>query len=229
MKKIFWGVLSAALLTASLAGCASKPSETEILSALESGTLTTEDAMDKGYVTNEWVSEYLEETSIPASDKLSVNLMGAFKTKDKNGAEFSFAPSEMPILFLFADPENSESLANIQRTETAYGDIQSAGGDVVLVLLGEDVPEALTDSQLPTIFYNEDIKNQLGSNQDMIDGNAFSASWNIKGSFITAWYRTLEKDNLPQTVTDLLNTFAQKSTDETERDAGAPVPAGTVG
>lgn len=226
MKKKMYGLLAAVMMTSLMTACASKPSEEDVRSALKNGTLTVEDAVDKGYVTDEWAAEYIEGQSVEAKDKFSVNLLGAFTTQDVTGAEFTFTPSDTPVLFAFADPEDGESLAKIQAIENDYEDIKAAGGDVILVLMGEKAPEELADGTIPTIFYTDDIKNQLGSNQEMIDGNPFSSSWNMKGSFITAWYRSLDQADLPQTAKDLLDAFGQEASGDGEE---VLAPAGMVG
>lgn len=211
MKRIICSALAALMVTSLMVGCSGKPSEEEVRSAIENGTLTVDDAVKKGYVTDEWVAEYTEERSVTASNKFSVNLLDAFTTQDINGEEFTFTPSDKPVLFVFADPADSNSLTEIQIIEEVYDEIKSAGGDVVLALMGETVPNELTDCSLPTIFYTDDIRTLLGNNTEMIDGNAFSASWNMKGSFITAWYRTLDKSGLAQTAKDLLDSFGESA------------------
>lgn len=224
MKKIIYSVLAAAMMTSLVVGCAKKPSEDEVRSAIESGTLTLEDAVEKGYVTDDWADAFTQERVVPASDKFSVNRMEAFTAEDVHGEEFSFTPGDMPVLFAFADPDAPESLAKIQTVADVYEEIKAAGGDVVLILTGETVPDALADSALPTIFYTDEIQKQLGSNTEMIDGKDFTASWVMKGSFITAWYGTLEAADLPKTAKDLLDSFTTPAS-ELEQTQGTAIPA----
>lgn len=56
----------AALLTLSLAACGEKaPSLEEVEQAIEAGTLTVEDAQDKGWVDQAWVDDYWERARYP--------------------------------------------------------------------------------------------------------------------------------------------------------------------
>jgi len=56
----------------SLAACGTqKPSLDEVKQAIAEGTVTLEDAVGKGWVTQEWADEYLEENSVPAADTTS--------------------------------------------------------------------------------------------------------------------------------------------------------------
>ncbi|MFQ7401121.1 MAG: hypothetical protein ACLRNW_25580 [Neglectibacter sp.] len=56
----------AALLTLSLAACGEKaPSLEEVEQAIEAGTLTMEDALDKGWVDQAWVDDYWEARTVP--------------------------------------------------------------------------------------------------------------------------------------------------------------------
>lgn len=64
----------AALLTLSLAACGEKaPSLEEVEQAIEAGTLTVEDAQDKGWVDQAWVDGYWEARTVPAVDKIEIN------------------------------------------------------------------------------------------------------------------------------------------------------------
>ena len=64
----------AALLTLSLAACGEKaPSLEEVEQAIEAGTLTVEDAQDKGWVDQAWVDDYWEARTVPAVDKIEIN------------------------------------------------------------------------------------------------------------------------------------------------------------
>ena len=58
----------AAAMTLSLAACGEKaPSLEEVEQAIEAGTLTMEDALDKGWVDETWAENYMEAHSVPAS------------------------------------------------------------------------------------------------------------------------------------------------------------------
>lgn len=61
----------AAVMTLSLVACGEKaPSLEEVEQAIEAGTLTMEDALDKGWVDETWAENYIGAHSVPASDKM---------------------------------------------------------------------------------------------------------------------------------------------------------------
>lgn len=53
-------LLMAGLLMVAMAGCSSSPSEAEIMSALEKGTITVEDAKSKGWIDDAWIEKHFE-------------------------------------------------------------------------------------------------------------------------------------------------------------------------
>lgn len=72
------------------AACGSKaPSQEEVEEAIRNGSVTVEDALDKGWVTQEWVDSYLDEGSVPAADKVAVNMVGEFETVTLEGDAFT--------------------------------------------------------------------------------------------------------------------------------------------
>ena len=69
-KKRTAAVGLAAVMTLSLAACGEKaPSLEEVEQAIEAGTLTVEDALDKGWIDQTWVDNYIEANSVPAGIK----------------------------------------------------------------------------------------------------------------------------------------------------------------
>ena len=71
----------AAAMALSLAACGEKrPSQEDVEQSIEAGTLTIEDALDKGWVDQAWVDAYYEENSVPAASKTESNMVGDFAT-----------------------------------------------------------------------------------------------------------------------------------------------------
>ena len=80
----------AAALALSLTACGEKrPSQEEVEQAIEAGTLTIEDALDKGWIDQAWVDAYQEENSVPAASKMETNMVGDFTTTTLSGEEFT--------------------------------------------------------------------------------------------------------------------------------------------
>ena len=80
MKK--WiAIFMTMVCTLSLAACGSKqPAMDEVQQAIEAGDLTLQDAVDKGYVTQEWADNYLDQRSMPAVSKMEAGMIGDFTT-----------------------------------------------------------------------------------------------------------------------------------------------------
>ena len=77
----------AAAMALSLAACGEKrPSQEDVEQSIEAGTLTIEDALDKGWVDQAWVDAYYEENSVPAASKTA------------SDTTFSDAISSIPLL-----------------------------------------------------------------------------------------------------------------------------------
>lgn len=99
----------AALLTLSLAACGEKaPSLEEVEQAIEAGTLTVEDAQDKGWVDQAWVDGYWEARTVPAADKIEANRVGEFTTTTLSGEPFTQENLGDVLLFAFVDPASED-------------------------------------------------------------------------------------------------------------------------
>ena len=75
-------ILAGALaLCLTLSACGDKaPKQEEVEAAIRDGSLTVEDALDKGWIDQAWVDSCMEESSVPAADKVAVNRVGRFET-----------------------------------------------------------------------------------------------------------------------------------------------------
>ena len=80
----------AAAMALSLAACGEKrPSQEDVEQSIEAGTLTIEDALDKGWVDQAWVDACYEENSVPAASKTESNMVGDFATTTLSGEAFT--------------------------------------------------------------------------------------------------------------------------------------------
>ena len=129
----------AALLTLSLAACGEKaPSLEEVEQAIEAGTLTVEDAQDKGWVDQAWVDGYWEARTVPAVDKIEINRVGEFTTTTLSGEPFTQEDLGHVLLFAFVDPASEDAGAFYDAMTAAWDGVQEAGAGMVLCLKGED-------------------------------------------------------------------------------------------
>lgn len=95
----------AAVLALAVTACGEKqPSQEEVEQAIEAGTLTVEDALDKGWIDQAWVEAYQEENSVPAASKLETNMVGDFTTVTLSGEAFTREKLGDVVFFAFLDP-----------------------------------------------------------------------------------------------------------------------------
>ncbi|CAN3966836.1 DUF4340 domain-containing protein, partial [Dysosmobacter welbionis] len=95
----------AAAMALSLAACGEKrPSQEDVEQSIEAGTLTIEDALDKGWVDQAWVDAYYEENSVPAASKTESNMVGDFATTTLSGEAFTREQLGDVVFFAFLDP-----------------------------------------------------------------------------------------------------------------------------
>ena len=191
----------AALLTLSLAACGEKaPSLEEVEQAIEAGTLTVEDAQDKGWVDQAWVDGYWEARTVPAVDKIEINRVGEFTTTTLSGEPFTQEDLGHVLLFAFVDPASEDVGAFYDAMTAAWDGVQEAGAGMVLCLKGEDERGQFADAPFPVILYNDSLKEALGNNSGMVEDKDVpnTASWYVNGSFLSAWLMVLDAEELPE-------------------------------
>lgn len=191
----------AALLTLSLAACGEKaPSLEEVEQAIEAGTLTVEDAQDKGWVDQAWVDGYWEARTVPAVDKIEINRVGEFTTTTLSGEPFTQEDLGHVLLFAFVDPASEDAGAFYDAMTAAWDGVQEAGAGMVLCLKGEDERGQFADAPFPVILYNDSLKEALGNNSGMVEDKDVpnTASWYVNGSFLSAWALVLDAEELPE-------------------------------
>lgn len=191
----------AAVLVLSLSACGEKkPSLEEVEQAISAGTLTMEDALDKGWVDKDWVENYLEEHSVPASDKMEEYRVGEFQTTTVSGEEFTNVQVGNITLFAFVDPETEEAAAFFEEMQAAFPDVEKTGAGMILCVKGEAHTEQFADAPFPVILLNDSLKEALGFNKETVEDPEMpnTASWYVNGSFLSAWMMTLDADGLSE-------------------------------
>ena len=162
-------LLTAALaLCLSLTACAEKaPSLDEVEAAIRDGSVTMEDALDKGWITQEWADSYLEENSVPAADKVAVNMVGEFTTETAAGEAFTNQDLPPVAFVAFLDPEDegaaefyqalvdADKLAALEVRSRLPGDVVQLAGKqghkkLKKIFIDKKVPAA-ERSQLPLV------------------------------------------------------------------------------
>ena len=213
MKRRIPAILMAALCALSLAACGQQqPSLEEVEQAIESGTLTIEDAVEKGYVTQEWADEYEAGKSVPAASKIDTGAFGDFTAATLSGEEFTKDQMGDVTLFAFLDPSDPDAAAFYQALVDGYEGVREAGADILVCTKGEEGNALFADAPFPVISYNDSLKAATETHRDMIEDLPNSASWCVSGSFLSAWYSTVEADNLADSAASFVEMQKEMST-----------------
>ena len=90
MKNKIVAIILMGVMILSFTACGSqKPDLKEVEKAISNGEVTIEDALDKGWVSQKWVDEYLEENSQAAADKTVSFSIEEFETTTVQGEKYS--------------------------------------------------------------------------------------------------------------------------------------------
>ena len=193
----------AAAMGLTLAACGEQqPSREEVEQAIEAGTLTVEDALDKGWIDQAWVDAYQEENSVPAGSKMEANVVGDFTTTTLSGEEFTKEQLGEVVLFAFLDPNAEGTQAFYDGLAGGYDGVVENGADIVVCTKREDGNELFAEAPFPVILYNDSVKAAIGGSSGMVEDpeTPNTASWYVNGSFLSAWYSTVEGEDLPQSA-----------------------------
>lgn len=232
MKKRLAALGLTTVMALSLAACGEKaPSREEVAQAIEAGTLTIEDALEKGWIDQTWVDDYTEKNSVPAANKVDAGRVGEFTTTTLAGDEFTKADLGSVLLFAFVDPSSEDSASFYEEMVNAYDGVQDAGAEMILCLKGEDKNGQYAEAPFPVIYYNDSLKAALGNNAGMVEGGELhnTASWYVNGSFLSAWYITLDAAELPEIAASYVEAGQENGGGNTASagdDAAAMVPMG---
>lgn len=226
MKRLTAMFLTAACVL-SLAACGSqKPALDEVKQAIEDGSVTLEDAVDKGWVTQEWADEYLEERSVPAADKAAAGAIGEFSTTTLSGEEFTRDQMADTTLFVFLDPADPDAAAFYQALTDSYEGVKENGADILVCTKSEDGNEMFADAPFPVIHYNDSLKEAVGNYTEMIEGQPNVYSWCVNASFYSAWSSSAESEELAQDAAGFVQMQKEMSTAAGNESEGAAVMLG---
>ena len=184
-KSVLAGALALCL---ALSACGSKqPTLEEVEAAIRDGSVTVEDALDKGWIDQEWVDSYLEENSVPAADKIAVNKVGEFKTQTRDGETFTHQDLPDTAFVAFLDLEGDSAAEYYQALVDGVEDVRAAGADIVVCSKGGMDAEMYQDAPFSVVEYNDSMKQALGNNDEMASGAPCIGVWYAKGALLSAW------------------------------------------
>ena len=190
----------AAAMGLTLAACGEQqPSREEVEQAIEAGTLTIEDALDKGWIDQAWVDAYQEENSVPAASKMETNMVGDFTTTTLSGEDFTREQLGDVVFFAFLDPNAEGTQTFYDTLAEGYDGVAENGADIVVCTKSESGNELFAEAPFPVILYNESLKAAIGGNSGMVEDEETpnTASWYVNGSFLSAWYSSADAEELP--------------------------------
>ena len=220
---IAWGL--AAVMTVALTACGEKkPSQEEVEQAIEAGTLTVDDALGKGWIDQTWVDAYMEDNSVPASNKMEANEVADFTTTTLDGAEFTKDDLENVVLFAFADPADASTAEFFQNLVDAYGGVTANGASIVLCTKSEEGSDMFSDAPFPVILYNDSLKEAVGNNREMIEDEEVpnTASWCVNGSYFSAWISAVEAEELIESAASFVEMSEEQELSGSETSAVTP-------
>lgn len=203
--KRFAVIIVAAACALSLTGCGgAKPSEEEVLEAIEAGSLTLQDAVDKGYVSQQWADDLVEEMSVPAASKTEAGAIGEFTTTTLAGEEFSREQMADVTLFAFLDPADSGAKAFFQALSDGYEGVRENGAEILVCTKGESGNEMFEGAPFPVIRYNDSLRDAVGTNEEMIEAVPNAASWCLNASFCSSWFSVADAEGLADDATSFV-------------------------
>ena len=193
----------AAAMGLTLAACGEQqPSREEVEQAIEAGTLTIEDALDKGWIDQAWVDAYQEESSVPAGSKMEAGAVGDFTTTTLSGEEFTREQLGDVVFFAFLDPSAEGTQAFYDGLVEGYDGVVENGADIVVCTKREEGNDLFAEAPFPVILYNDSVKAAIGSSSGMVEDPEMpnTASWYVNGSFLSAWYSSVDAQELPESA-----------------------------
>lgn len=220
----FAAILVAGACLLSLAACGNqKPGLDEVRQAIEEGNLTVADAVEKGYVTQEWADAYIESGAVPAGDKMAAGAIGDFTTTTLSGEEFTKDQMGDVAMFAFIDPSDPDAASFYQALVDGYEAVRESGAEIIVCAENEDHIEMFADASFPVIHYNDSLKAATEHHRDMIEDLPNSASWCVNGSFLSAWFSAVEAEDLGDDAAAFVQFWEEMAGGNSGENSGAAV------
>ena len=223
-KMILAGALALCL---TLSACGSQaPSLEEVEAAIEDGSITIEDALDKGWIDQAWVDSYMEENSVPVADKIAINKVGEFETKTVTGDTFTNQDIPAVAFMVFMDPEDAGAQAYYDELVEAVEDVRAAGADIVVCSKGGMDAEMYQDAPFSVVEYNDAMKDALAQNDGMASEIPCVGVWHVDGSLISAWSSEVDAASLADSAASFAGMAAGEETQSGTEGGMEAMPMG---
>ena len=192
-----FAIFLASLCALSLAACGNQaPSLEEVEEAIVEGNVTLEDALSKGWVTQEWADEYIEKNAVPAVSKLEAHAIDDFTTQTLDGDTFTKDDISGVTFLGFIDPTTEEGKSFYQELIAGYDGVKEAGADILVIVKGEDGRDLFEDAPFQVILYNEEMSSAMKDQADMVANLPATGAWYGNGSILSSWSLMVSKDEL---------------------------------
>lgn len=202
MKKMMTILLSA-ILVFSMAGCSSAPSDEKIKDALDTGTITMEDAKSKGWIDEEWINANYK----PIEAKSKIYLFDPFETTYLDGTPASSTIIEGTMCLVFFSTEQADTLEKLKVYNEVSDQMKDLGVAILGIITDKDVAaakEKLSDLKFPVIVYNEAMLKAFEGQEEMIDQDVVSV-FTKDGGFYSAWRNSETTESLLDYAKDEAN------------------------
>lgn len=99
-------------------------------------------------------------------------------------------------MFAFIDPSDPDAASFYQALVDGYEAVRENGAEIIVCIENEENIEMFAGAPFPVIHYNDSLKAATENHRDMIEDLPNSASWYVNGSFLSAWFSTVETEDL---------------------------------
>ena len=216
MKKIITLLLISIIAVSFVACNHSQPTIEEVIASIEAGTLTMDDAVEKGYVDEQWVEDYYAKNSVPAMDKSQSNMISEFETETLSGEMFTNDDLSDVTFIAFLNPNSEDAKEQYDILLETYDKVVASGADILIVSTSDEGTELFEDAQIQVVSYNDSIKSALGSLTEMVNEDGFIGSWNVNGAFMSAWNMKIEADGFIKTGTSMVESYGEPQNDNND-------------
>ncbi|MGL5346836.1 MAG: hypothetical protein ACRDA3_05770 [Peptostreptococcaceae bacterium] len=193
MKKCVVSLLSV-LVVSSLVGCSKSPSDKEIMSALDEGTITIEDAKEKGWIDDAWIEEHFK----PIDPGKKIASIAPFKTTYIDGESVSSEIISGEMCLVFFDTSKETTMDKLK----VYNELSSELKDMGISMLGivtdkdlDGAKEKIKDMNFPIIVFNKEAERSLEMYKDIISTDAVSV-FTRDGGIYSSWNGSANKEAL---------------------------------
>lgn len=193
MKKCVVSLLSV-LAVSSLVGCSKAPSDEEIMSAIDDGKITIEDAKSKGWIDDEWIEEHFQ----PIEQGSKIASIEPFKTTYLDGTSVSSEIISGKMFLVFFDTSKETTMDKLKSINEITDQLKEMGIPVLGILTDKNLDgakEKLTDVKFPIIAFNEEAAKSFEKYKDIIATDLVSV-FTREGGLYSSWNGSADKDAL---------------------------------